>query len=135
MSLTHLQIRDALHQPCRLRLHSLKCRLGRLLAHLMRAGSGEGVIPGTAELTATQNEAPCSTAGGTNQAPRVQHKTAKLGSSPHPPSRASFPNSPILSPPKPYIVLRDTLCSCDAYGMRPMYKRKNAPKGSRSWQQ
>ncbi len=60
MSLTHLQIRDALHQPCRLRLHSLKRRLGRLLAHLMRAGSGEGVISGTAELTATQNEAPCS---------------------------------------------------------------------------
>ncbi len=31
----------------------------------------------------------------------------------------SFPNSPILSPSKPYLVLRDTLCSCEAYGMRP----------------
>jgi hypothetical protein len=30
----------------------------------------------------------------------------------------------ILLPPKPYLVLRDTLCSCEAYGMRPMYKEK-----------
>jgi hypothetical protein len=35
-------------------------------------------------------------------------------------------NSPILFPPKPYLVLpRDTLCSCEAYGMKPMYKEKN----------
>ena len=44
---------------------------------------------------------------------------------PHPP-RPISPNSPILSPPKPYLVLRDTLCPCEAHGMRPMYKGKNA---------
>ncbi len=27
--------------------------------------------------------------------------------------------------PKPFFVLRDTLCSCEAYGMRPMYRGKN----------
>ncbi len=27
--------------------------------------------------------------------------------------------------PKPNLVLRDTLCSCEAYGMKPMYKEKN----------
>ncbi len=37
---------------------------------------------------------------------------------------AHNPNSPILFPPKPYLVLRDTLCSCEAYGMRPMCKEK-----------
>ncbi len=37
----------------------------------------------------------------------------------------SLPNSPILLPPKPYLVHRDTLCSCEAYGMKPMYKEKN----------
>ncbi len=26
---------------------------------------------------------------------------------------------------KPNLVLRDTLCSCEAYGMKPMYKKKN----------
>jgi hypothetical protein len=25
-------------------------------------------------------------------------------------------------PPQPYLVLRDTLYSCEAYGVRPMYK-------------
>ncbi len=37
------------------------------------------------------------------------------------PLNQSLPNSPILLPPKPYFVPRDTLCSCEAYGMRPMY--------------
>jgi hypothetical protein len=37
---------------------------------------------------------------------------------------ANNENSPILLPPKPYLVLRDTLCSCEAYGMKPMYKKK-----------
>jgi hypothetical protein len=32
--------------------------------------------------------------------------------------KSSFP------PPKPYLVLRNTLCSCEAYGMRPMYKEE-----------
>jgi hypothetical protein len=36
----------------------------------------------------------------------------------------SLPNSPILLSPKPYLVLRDTLCSCEAYGMKPMKKKK-----------
>ena len=27
------------------------------------------------------------------------------------------PSSPILSPSQRYLLLRDTLCSCDAYGM------------------
>jgi hypothetical protein len=40
------------------------------------------------------------------------------------PVAQSLPNSPILLPPKPYLVLRDTLCSCEAYGMIPMYKEK-----------
>jgi hypothetical protein len=29
--------------------------------------------------------------------------------------------TPIL---KPYLVIRDTQCSCEAYGMRPTYKGK-----------
>ena len=33
---------------------------------------------------------------------------------------------PIRSPSQPYLVLRKTLCSCDAYGMRPTYKEKIA---------
>ena len=33
-------------------------------------------------------------------------------------------NSPILSPSQPYLVLVDTLCSCEAYGMRPKNKGK-----------
>jgi hypothetical protein len=37
------------------------------------------------------------------------------------PFNQPFPNSPILSPSQPYLVLRDTLRSCDAYGMRPKY--------------
>jgi hypothetical protein len=41
-------------------------------------------------------------------------------------------NFPILLPPKPYLVLRDTLCSCEAYGMRPMYKKKKKKKNSHS---
>ena len=43
----------------------------------------------------------------------------------HTPHTSSFP---ILLPPKPYLVLRDTLCSCEAYGMRPMYKKKKRKK-------
>jgi hypothetical protein len=27
-------------------------------------------------------------------------------------------------PSQSYLVLRDTLCSCEAYGMRPMYRKK-----------
>ncbi len=30
-------------------------------------------------------------------------------------------------PPKPKYAIRDTLCSCDAYGMRPTDKEKNRP--------
>jgi hypothetical protein len=37
----------------------------------------------------------------------------------------SFPNSPIHSPFHPKLVLRDTLCSCEAYGMRPTKKEKD----------
>ena len=37
---------------------------------------------------------------------------------------SQFPNSPILSPSQPYLVIRDTLCSCEAYEMRPTYKEK-----------
>ena len=33
-------------------------------------------------------------------------------------SSFKFPSFPPPSP-KPYLVLRDTLCSCEAYGMRP----------------
>ena len=42
------------------------------------------------------------------------------------------PNSPILFLPKPYLVLRDTLCSCEAYGMRPMYKKKKSTASAAS---
>jgi hypothetical protein len=38
-------------------------------------------------------------------------------------------HSPILFPPKPYLVPRDTLRSCEAYGMRPMYQEKNESGG------
>jgi hypothetical protein len=31
---------------------------------------------------------------------------------------------PILFPPKPYLVPRDTLCSCEAYGMNLCTRRK-----------
>ena len=40
------------------------------------------------------------------------------------PIKQSLPNSPVLFLPKPYLVLRDTLCSCEAYGMKPMHKKK-----------
>jgi hypothetical protein len=40
------------------------------------------------------------------------------------PLNQSLPNSPILFLPKPYLVLRDTLCSCEAYGRKPMYKKE-----------
>jgi hypothetical protein len=33
---------------------------------------------------------------------------------------------------KPYLVLVDTLCSCEAYGMRPMYKKK-PPSIAEQW--
>ena len=46
-----------------------------------------------------------------------------------PPSTNSPPTLPSFPPPNPYIVLRDTLCSCEAYGMRPMHKKKSiAPR-------
>ena len=32
--------------------------------------------------------------------------------------------SPYTTPPQPYLVLRDTLCSCEAHGMRPTNKEK-----------
>jgi hypothetical protein len=35
------------------------------------------------------------------------------------------PTLPSFPPPKNNLVLRDTLCSCEAYGMRPMYEEKN----------
>jgi hypothetical protein len=41
--------------------------------------------------------------------------------------RGHHASNPILFPPKPYLVLRDTLCSCEAYGMRPMHKETNQP--------
>ncbi len=34
------------------------------------------------------------------------------------------PNTPILSPSQPYLVLWDTMCSSKAYGMRPTHKRR-----------
>ena len=38
----------------------------------------------------------------------------------------AVPNSPILSLSQPYPVLRGTLCSCKAYGMRPIcFLKKN----------
>ncbi len=52
------------------------------------------------------------------------HKPPVTGTVTPTPLDQSLPNSPILLPPKPYLVLRDTLCSCEAYGMRPMYKGK-----------
>ena len=36
-----------------------------------------------------------------------------------------FPNSPILPLPQPYLVLWDTLCSCEAYGMKPKHTENN----------
>ncbi len=54
----------------------------------------------------------------------------------------SFPSSPTLSPSQPCLVLRDTQCSCEAYGMRPTNKggtavtraagpqRKQGPSGT-----
>jgi hypothetical protein len=36
----------------------------------------------------------------------------------------TFSNSTILSPSQPYLVPRDTPCSCEAYGMRPTNKEK-----------
>ena len=44
------------------------------------------------------------------------------------PLNQPLPNSPILFPPKLYLVLRDTLCSCEAYGMKLMYKKKKNRK-------
>ena len=41
-----------------------------------------------------------------------------------PPSSQSFPNSSILPPSQPYLVLRDTLCSCEAYEMRTTQRGK-----------
>ncbi len=38
------------------------------------------------------------------------------------PSTNLSPTLPSFPPPKPYLVPRDTLCSCEAYGMRPMHK-------------
>ena len=60
----------------------------------------------------------------------ISNITAKLGISPTPrhgprdpplstnlsPLLAALPSCP---PPKPYLVLRDTLRSCEAYGVRP----------------
>jgi hypothetical protein len=43
------------------------------------------------------------------------------------PTPISLPKS-ILFLPNPYLVLRDTLGSCEAYGMKPMYKTKKAPR-------
>ena len=40
------------------------------------------------------------------------------------PPDTTHPTSSQNFPPKPYLVLRDTLCSCEAYGMKPMYKKK-----------
>jgi hypothetical protein len=31
-------------------------------------------------------------------------------------------NTNTNSPSQPYLARRDTLCSCEAYGVRPMYK-------------
>ena len=39
---------------------------------------------------------------------------------PPPPLTQALPS---FSPPRPYLVLRDNLCSCEAYGMRPTQKR------------
>jgi hypothetical protein len=40
-----------------------------------------------------------------------------------PPTTNLSSTLPSFPPPKPYLVLRDTLCSCEAYGMRPMYRK------------
>ncbi len=52
----------------------------------------------------------------------VANTTAKVGGPPPLPFTQSFPNSSILSPSQPPLVLRDTLCSCEVYGMRPTDK-------------
>jgi hypothetical protein len=55
----------------------------------------------------------------------VANITAKLGSCPLPPPSTNLsPTLPSFPPPNQYLVLRDTLCSCEVYGMRPMYKEK-----------
>ncbi len=58
----------------------------------------------------------------------VANITAKLSSSPHlsdPPLSTNIsPTLPSFHPPKPYLVLQDTLRSCEAYGMGPTYKEK-----------
>jgi hypothetical protein len=42
-------------------------------------------------------------------------------------SKQPYPNPFILSPPKPYLVLRDTLCSCEGYRMGPRHKENTQP--------
>ena len=55
----------------------------------------------------------------TRTSQRKQNMPAPL---PTPPPFVQItPTLPSFPPPKPYLVLRDTLCSCEAYGMRPMY--------------
>jgi hypothetical protein len=45
-------------------------------------------------------------------------------------------NSPLpsLPPPKPCLVLGGTLCSCEACGMIPMYKKRIGQTGGRDWE-
>ena len=41
------------------------------------------------------------------------------------PSTNISPTLPSFPPPKPYLVFRDTLCSCEANGRRPVYEEKD----------
>jgi hypothetical protein len=59
----------------------------------------------------------CTTAtGATGERPSGEGDGAR---GPPPPFNQPFPNSAILSPSQSHLVMRDTLCSYEAYGMGP----------------
>ncbi len=51
------------------------------------------------------------------------------------PKAVAQASRPQHTPPKPYLILRDTLRSCEAYGMRPLYKGKTTQGagGASTW--
>ncbi len=84
-------------------------------------GQGHGVEP-----WALQGHLHSTTNRGSTHTAAARRKVT--GPVTPPPSTNISPTLPSVSPPKLYLVLvlRDTLCSCEAYGMRPTYKGKKA---------
>ena len=86
-------------------------------------GGVTSVVPSMSRITSQKAPAVCPVVDTNDTCARNTMKTTRTRQLP-----AKLPSFP---PPQPYLDLRDALCSCEAYGMRPMNKEKQAVGATR----